>query len=492
MDQNTLKRAVHGPWGSAAGLMAEEDNIKDIERLFPYQEEPEKGRVLLSPLFLRKTVLDTVRSSLAGLRDLAAQDKGEWIEMLSAAVDDFDGRIHTDRVLERLPHVRRSIEEVEALAEGIDPALHRPLVEKYLSDEVLEQTGGLKYKKRDDAGLSSTQRHFTVREPPSAKKDRGAGSSGASSRAFPPVSKSPPASSGFGVLPKGRKRPAMPGSAPDAGMFLKPTKPKPAGVSGRAKTSDKRPVMLDISSVKQMQGVTKKRRVDLQAQRLEEKEREKETEKEKEKETENEAQAGGIASVGPSSDRASPPVSKALPASTNGRKRPAMPGSAPEAGMVVKPTKPKPAGVSARGAAPAKKVEKKPVVLDISSVKQMQGVTEKRRVDLQAHRLEEKEKEAQQRAEERQQKKGNLKELKKFMHDAEKRKKEAKREEERERKRPTKAPVEGGEVMAVLDAARNKANEVEGKAAANVDAWQADVDDVEGDCDDARDRLDEL
>ena len=373
MDQNTLKRAVHGPWGSAAGLMAEEDNIKDIERLFPYQEEPEKGRVLLSPLFLRKTVLDTVRSSLAGLRDLAAQDKGEWIEMLSAAVDDFDGRIHTDRVLERLPHVRRSIEEVEALAEGIDPALHRPLVEKYLSDEVLEQTGGLKYKKRDDAGLSTTKRHFTVREPPSAKKDRGAGSSGAPSRALPPVSKSPAASSGFGVLPKGRKRPAMPGSAPDAGMFLKPTKPKPAGVSGRAKTSDKRPVMLDISSVKQMQ-----------------------------------------------------------------------------------------------------------------------GVTEKRRVDLQAHRLEEKEKEAQQRAEERQQKKGNLKELKKFMHDAEKRKKEAKREEERERKRPTKAPVEGGEVMAVLDAARNKANEVEGKATANVDAWQADVDDVEGDCDDARDRLDEL
>lgn len=369
MDQNTLKRAVHGPWGSAAGLMAEEDNIKDIERLFPYQEEPEKGRVLLSPLFLRKTVLDTVRSSLAGLRDLAAQDKGEWIEMLSAAVDDFDGRIHTDRVLERLPHVRRSIEEVEALAEGIDPALHRPLVEKYLSDEVLEQTGGLKYKKRDDAGLSSTQRHFTVREPPSAKKDRGAGSSGASSRAFPPVSKSPPASSGFGVLPKGRKRPAMPGSALDAGMVVKPTKPKPGGVSGR-------------------------------------------------------------------------------------------------------------------GAAPAKKVEKKPVILDISSVKQMQGVTEKRRVDLQAHRLEEKEKEAQQRAEERQQKKGNLKELKKFMHDAEKRKKEAKREEERERKRPTKAPVEGGKVAAVLDAARNKANEVEGKAAANVDTWQADVDDV-GDRDDA-------
>ena len=78
------------------------------------------------------------------------------------------------------------------------------------------------------------------------------------------------------------------------------------------------------------------------------------------------------------------------------------------------------------------------------------------------------------------------------MQDAEKRKKEAKREEERERKRPTKAPVEGGEVMAVLDAARNKANEVEGKATANVDAWQADVDDVEGDCDDARDRLDEL
>ena len=482
MDQNTLKRAVHGPWGSAAGLMAEEDNIKDIERLFPYQEEPEKGRVLLSPLFLRKTVLDTVRSSLAGLRDLAAQDKGEWIEMLSAAVDDFDGRIHTDRVLERLPHVRRSIEEVEALAEGIDPALHRPLVEKYLSDEVLEQTGGLKYKKRDDAGLSSTQRHFTVREPPSAKKDRGAGSSGASSRAFPPVSKSPPASSGFGVLPKGRKRPAMPGSVPDAGMFIKPAKPNPAGASGRAKTSDKRPVMLDISSVKQIQGVTKKRRVDLQAQRLEE--TEKETEKETEMETEKEAQAAGVASVGPSSDRASPPVSKALPASTNGRKRPAMPGSALDAGMVVKPTKPKPGGVSGRGAAPAKKVEKKPVILDISSVKQMQGVTEKRRVDLQAHRLEEKEKEAQQRAEERQQKKGNLKELKKFMHDAEKRKKEAKREEERERKRPTKAPVEGGKVAAVLDAARNKANEVEGKAAANVDTWQADVDDV-GDRDDA-------
>ena len=368
---DSIKRAVNGPWGSAAGLMADEGTVNEVSRLFPYQEEPEKGRLLLSPLFLRKPVLDSVRGSLAGLKELAAHDRGEWIEMLSTAVGDYDGRIHTEKVLERLPHVKTSINEVEALAEGIDPALHRPLVEKYLSDEVLAWIGGLKYKKQNaerkaiKSPRGKGQKHFTLREPPSTNAINTSSALNISDEM--PHTKAgyapPPASNGFGALPEGRKRPAMPGSAPEASMFLKPA--KPTKIIGR----------------------------------------------------------GGAAAP----------------------------------------------------------VKKKPVVLDITSVKQMQTVTKKRRVDLQKEKEEQKEKEAQERAEERQQKKEDLVERRKFMHDAEKRKREEKREEAREKKRPTKAPVDGAEVAEALKAARSKADVESAKDTDNVGAYNVDVEEEEED-----------
>ena len=94
--------------------------------------------------------------------------------MLCAAVDGYDGRIHTDQVLERLPKVRSSIEEVEALAEAIDPSLHRPLVEKYLSDEVLKQIGALQYKK-DPRKLEGSTGHTRTSRfgSPHEKSDTG-------------------------------------------------------------------------------------------------------------------------------------------------------------------------------------------------------------------------------------------------------------------------------------------------------------------------------
>jgi len=178
------------------------ENMHTIEAGFPFEDEPVKARLLLSPLFLRPAELSNVRPSLSGLRDLASQDKGEWVEMVRAAVDGYDGRIHTDLVLERLPKVKSSIEEVEALAEAIDPSLHRPLAEKYLSDDVLKQIGALQYKKdaeKLDRRLSHS--HFTVREPARPSdggkvQGKGSGASMGLSGALPTLN-----GSGVGVLP---------------------------------------------------------------------------------------------------------------------------------------------------------------------------------------------------------------------------------------------------------------------------------------------------
>ncbi len=373
-----IRRAVAGPWGSAAGLMTNE-NMHTIEAGFPFEDEPVKARLLLSPLFLRPAELSNVRPSLSGLRDLASQDKGEWVEMVRAAVDGYDGRIHTDLVLERLPKVKSSIEEVEALAEAIDPSLHRPLAEKYLSDDVLKQIGALQYKKdaeKLDRRLSHS--HFTVRErarPSDGGKVQGKGS-GASmglSGALPTLN-----GSGVGVLPA-------------------------------------------------------------------------------------------------SSDPKGP---------SNPRKRPAMPGS--EASLFLKPTRPK---IPGRGAGAAGMTKKKPMVLDITSIKQVQTVTEKRRAELEKEKEELREKEAQERAEERQQRKEDLQERKNFMRDSERRKREKVREEKRQHQddeilRKTLAPVEGAKVAAVLEAARGKADMESSKEARGVTAYHVDTDDDDDDGDD--------
>lgn len=370
-----VKRAVIGPWGSAAGLMTVE-NIEDIERMFPYEEEPERARLLLSPIFLRKPVLDGLRPSLSGLKDLASQDKGEWVEMLCAAVDGYDGRIHTDQVLERLPKVRSSIEEVEALAEAIDPSLHRPLVEKYLSDEVLKQIGALQYKK-DPRKLEGrlTHSHFTVREP-ARKSDTG----------------------------------KLQGNGPDVSL-VRPGAPPTFNGFGSGLNAPKDPKGL-----------------------------------------------------------------------SNPRKRPAMPGA--EASMFLKPTRPK---LSGRGAGAAALAKKKPKVLDITSIKQVQTVTEKRRSELEKEKEELKEKEAQERAEERQQKREDLQERKNFMRDSERRKKEKAREQKRQLQddevlRKTKAPVDGAKVAAALEAARDKADVESSKRAQHIAAYHVETDgDNDGD-----------
>lgn len=380
---DSIKRAVTGPWGSAAGLMTEE-SMEDVERMFPFQEEPERARLLLSPLFLRKTVLDALRPSLSGLKRLASQDRGEWVEMLCAAVDEYDGRIHTDKVLEALPKVKSSIEEVESLAEAIDPSLHRPLVEKFLSDDVLKQIGAFQYRK--DAGkLQQPTRHshFSVRDPPqksvAGHQPQGAGA------------------------PTGRLDPHQ----------------EPRAMHGVAPTTN----------------------------------------------------GFGL------------PLPNNL---KNPRKRPAMPGS--ETSMFLKPTKPK---LSGRGGHADPSTRKKPVVLDITSIKQVRNVTEKRRVELEKEKEELKEKEAQERAEERKQKKENIQERRNFMRDSERRKKEKAREErrqkqedERERVRGTKAPVDGDEVAEALKAARNKADMEASKEIENIDAYQIDTDDDDDSADD--------
>ncbi len=352
--------------------MMTNESMRNVEAGFPFEDEPVKARLLLSPLFLRSAELNSLRPSLSGLRDLASQDKGEWVEMVCAAVDGYDGRIHTDRVLERLPKVKSSIEEVEALAEVIDPSLHRPLAEKYLSDEVLRQIGALQYKK--DAEKMERQlshSHFTVRGP--ARNSDAGGMQGMG----PGVSLEPPGalatSNGFGA---GR----LPASAD----------PK-----------------------------------------------------------------------GPS----------------NPRKRPAMPGA--EASIFLKPTRPKLPGRGAGGAAMAKK---KPMVLDITSIKQVQTVTEKRRAELEKETEELREKEAQERAEERQQRREDLQERKNFMRDSERRKREKIRDEKRQHQddeilRKTKAPVDGAEVAAVLEAARGKADMESSKEARDVGVYHIETDD---------------
>lgn len=366
-----IKRAVAGPWGSAAGLMTNE-NMKDIDSRFPLEDEPVKARLLLSPLFLRSAELDSLRPSLSGLKDLASQDKGEWVEMVYAAVDGYDGRIHTDRVLERLPKVESSIEEVEVLAEVIDPSVHRPLAEKYLSDDVLKQIGALQYRKNTEKlERRLSHSHFTVRKP-ARKCDEGK-----MQGRVPGVSLAPP-----GALPTF--------NGFSAGRGPASTDPKGPG---------------------------------------------------------------------------------------NPRKRPAMPGA--EASIFLKPTRPKLPGRGAGGAAMA---EKKPKVLDITSVKQMQTVTEKRRAELEKEKEELREKEALERAVERQQKREDLQERKNFMRDSERRKREKMRGEKRQHLddeilRKTKAPVEGAKVAAALEAARDKADIESSKEVRDLAAYHAEIDD---------------
>lgn len=274
---------LSGPWSSVAGLLTQ-GSIDDVEKIWQSagMEELQKARLVVSPLFMRKADLESLHTSLMRLHDVASKDTGEWVHMLSIAVDGYDGRIHTDKVLQEVPMVREAIDNLVDLAKDIDPSLYRPLEEKYLTDSVLKAFGSLEFVSTRRNSMEQDARrghsHFIVRE-----------NTVVPSRNQPSSSIAPkanilqnPGNSGFGSGIPQRKRPhsiqqqaAMPlvkKSKPDVSLFLKSSTPKTfVGSKGPQK---KKAAILDISALEQARKVNEERREKLLQQKEEEKEKE--------------------------------------------------------------------------------------------------------------------------------------------------------------------------------------------------------------------------
>lgn len=264
-----IVKNLSGPWSSVAGLLTQ-GSIHNVEKIWTSagMEEPQKARLVVSPLFMRKTDLESLHESLVKLHDISSQDKSEWVQMLSIAVDGYDGRIHTDKVMEEMPMVRSSVERVKELASGIDTSLFRPLEEKYLTDRVLTSLGldsVVAQREADKKEHAKAHAHFKIREKSVA---------GAQQHVVPKVQKpSVQGTDGFGSLSRKRPIDMMPSGAkrsrPDtSSLFLKPSKPKTVGKVAPKKKA----AVLDISALEMARKANEERREKLQKQKVEEKE----------------------------------------------------------------------------------------------------------------------------------------------------------------------------------------------------------------------------
>lgn len=274
-----IVKNLSGPWSSVAGLLTH-GSIDDVEKIWQSagMEEPQKARLVVSPLFMRKADLEALHSSLMKLHDVASRDTSEWVHMLSIAVDGYDGRIHTDKVMEKIPSVREDIDRVVQLAQDIDPALYRPLEEQYLTDGVLEAMGlesvvAQRQQTRKEDQQHENHSHFRVRErttniesvvavAPKAHSSDAQGTSGFDI----PLRKRPHTVSQAGSVPLMKKS-----RADTSSLFLKPSKPK--GLVGKM-PQKKKAAVLDISALEKARKANEERQEKLQRQKEEEKEKE--------------------------------------------------------------------------------------------------------------------------------------------------------------------------------------------------------------------------
>lgn len=265
-----IVKNLSGPWSSVAGLLTQ-GSIHDVEKIWTSagMEEPQKARLVVSPLFMRKTDLEALHEGLVKLHDISQQDKSEWVQMLSIAVDGYDGRIHTDKVMEEMPAVRSSIERVEELTSNIDTMLFRPLEEKYLTDTVLTSLGLDSVVAKRNAykqECTKTHSHFKIREKSVADVHQ----QHIEQKVQRP---SMQGTDGFGV----RKRPLDMSQMTSLGkksrpgtscLFLKPSKPKTLGKV----PPKKKAAVLDISALETARKANEERRQNLLLQKEKEKE----------------------------------------------------------------------------------------------------------------------------------------------------------------------------------------------------------------------------
>lgn len=281
-----ISNTLSGPWSasSVAGMLTQE-SVSYLARREKWDamEPLIRAKLVLSPLFLRKGDLDAMHDSLMEIQSVARQDRNEWVHMLSSAVDGYDGRVHTDKVLEEMPQVRETVDAVVDLAADIDPSIYRPLEEKYLSDRVLDQLGclGFSMARQGDCRKPAIHSHFTVRDSIVDQKVQ---------QSVPSVSDSVKlplggGSNGFSQPMKQRKTPAeiqKAGLGQKAGiqasassLFMRPSREKVVGRVGggnRAAQVKKKAAILDISAIQQARAINEQRRQDLKKQKEEEKE----------------------------------------------------------------------------------------------------------------------------------------------------------------------------------------------------------------------------
>lgn len=260
---------LSGPWSSVAGLLTQ-GSIHDIEKIWTSagMEEPQKARLVVSPLFMRKTDLEGLHESLMKLCDISLQDKSDWVHMLSVAVDGYDGRIHTDKVMDDMPMVKESIERVAALCgDNVDARLFRPLEEKYLTDTVLKSLGlECVVSQREESRVEKRHSHFTIREKTMAATVQ------APTVERPVVQ----GTDGFGIrkrpLDVSQMRSVGKKSKPDmSSLFLKPSKPAKSLAKVPVK---KKAAVLDITALEMARKANEERREKLQMQKEEEREKE--------------------------------------------------------------------------------------------------------------------------------------------------------------------------------------------------------------------------
>jgi hypothetical protein len=282
-----ISNTLTGPWSasSVAGMLTQE-SVSYLARREKWDamEPLVRAKLVLSPLFLRKGDLDAMHDSLMEIQSVACQDKNEWVHMLSSAVDGYDGRLHTDKVLEEMPRVKDTVDAVVDLSAAIDPSIYRPLEEKYLSDRVLDQLGclGFSMDRQGDCKKPAVHSHFIVRDPDvhqkvqnstpasdSVKLSLGAGSNGFSQ---PMKQRKTPAEIQKTGLGLGQRAGVQ---ASVSSLFMKPSRGKVVGRVGsgaRVAPVKKKAAILDISAIQQARAVNEQRRQDLKKQKEEEKE----------------------------------------------------------------------------------------------------------------------------------------------------------------------------------------------------------------------------
>eukprot|EP00889_Picochlorum_renovo_P007297 jgi/Picre1/34327/NNA_001799.t2 len=164
-----ITSTLSGPWSasSVAGMLTVESIGKLVEsgKQWDAMDPLVKARLLIAPLFMRKSDLDAIRDELRKIQEMAKLDTNEWVSMLAIAVDGYDGRIHTDKVLQSIPIVKDTLDEVIELAGSIDPMAYRPLEEEYLTDSILADMGAPVRGSIEREGDGTGHTHFKVRDP---------------------------------------------------------------------------------------------------------------------------------------------------------------------------------------------------------------------------------------------------------------------------------------------------------------------------------------